>query len=85
MEEDLHLDQHISHTYNEELENLRKQVLTMGGLVETQCRSALDALVKGDAILAEAVATSDYKVNELEVQINAECTDILQDLDMMTA
>ena len=77
MEQDLHLDQHISHKYNEELEHLRSRVLEMGGLVESQCKKALKSLVKGKAELAEKVATSDYKVNELEVSINAECTDIL--------
>jgi phosphate transport system protein len=77
MEENLHLDQHISHKYNEELEHLRSRVLEMGGLVESQCTKALKSLVKGKAELAEKVATSDYKVNELEVAINAECTDIL--------
>ena len=77
MEEDLHLDHHISHRYNEELEHLRNRVLEMGGLVESNCRDALTSLVTGDASLAEAVASSDYKVNEMEVAINAECTDIL--------
>ena len=77
MEENLHLDQHISHKYNEELEHLRSRVLEMGGLVESQCKKALKSLIKGKAELAEKVATSDYKVNELEVAINAECTDIL--------
>ncbi|QFU77849.1 phosphate signaling complex protein PhoU [Halioglobus maricola] len=49
----------------------------MGGLVEKQCRNALKALTKGDLTLAEKVATSDYKVNDLEVSINAKCTDLL--------
>ena len=77
MEQDLHLDQHISQKYNEELEHLRGRVLAMGGMVEEHCRSALDALFRGDALLAESVASSDHKVNQLEVEINAECTDIL--------
>jgi phosphate transport system protein len=49
----------------------------MGGLVEQQCRQALDALVRGDGNLAKTVAKSDYKVNELELVISAQCTDIL--------
>jgi phosphate transport system protein len=77
VEEDLHLDHHISRKYNEELEHLRARVLEMGGLVEAQCRNALHALVDGNSSLAETVAGSDYKINELEVSINAECTDIL--------
>ncbi len=77
MEDDLHLDHHISRKYNEELEQIRRKVLAMGGLVEEQCRHALEALVDGDADLAEAVAASDHRVNRLEVDINADCTDIL--------
>jgi phosphate transport system protein len=77
MEENLHLHEHTSQKYNQELEELRKQVLVMGGLVEEQCRKALKALVKGKSRLASEVASSDYKVNELEVEINERCTDIL--------
>ena len=77
MEKDLHLDHHISHKFNEELERLKSEVLEMGGLVEAQCKNALLALVNGDAALAESVAGSDYKINELEVAINADCTAIL--------
>ena len=41
--ENLHIDQHISQQYNQELEDLRNKVLIMGGMVENQCRLALDA------------------------------------------
>ena len=77
MDDNLNLDHHISHKYNEELEEVRKAVLQMGGLVQDQCRKALEALVKGDAELAREVACSDCQVNDLEVAINAKCTDIL--------
>ena len=77
MDGNLNLDQHTSQKFNEELEALREQVLEMGGLVEEQCSKALKALVKGKADLAEEVATSDYKVNDLELAISARCTDIL--------
>ena len=77
MEQDLHIDQHISHKFNEELEAVRSRVLVMGGLVERQCQDALQALLKGDRELAEKVATSDREINELEVEINAMSTDVL--------
>jgi phosphate transport system protein len=77
VEEDLHLDHHISHKYNEELEHLKGRVLKMGGLAEDQCRNALLALSNGDLALAESVAGADHRINELEVAINAECTEIL--------
>ena len=77
MEEDLKIDHHISRTFNKELEELRSKVLGMGGLVERQCRDALKALVKCDAERAEKVASSDHEVNQLEVEINADCMEIL--------
>jgi phosphate transport system protein len=76
-EENLNIDHHISQNYNRELESLRAKVLSMGGIVERQCRNAVEALVQGDAELAEQVATSDHEVNALEVEINAECVEIL--------
>jgi phosphate transport system protein len=77
MEEDLHIDRHISRRYNEELQSLHRSVLAMGGLVEDQCRDALDALLNGDAELAAKVAGSDREINQMEVDISARCTDIL--------
>ena len=69
--------EHTSQSYNAELEALRTSVLTMGGLVEEQLQSAVEALIAGNEELAEKVAKSDYTVNELELEISAQCTDIL--------
>ncbi len=77
MDENLHLDQHTSQRFNQELEAVRAEVLRMGGLVEEHCRKALEALTNGDARLAREVASADHAVNDLEVAINAQCTDIL--------
>lgn len=71
------LSSHISRQFNEELEDIRSKVLAMGGLVEEHLRKSLDALSRSDAELAEDVASSDYKVNALEVSIDEECTEIL--------
>ncbi|MCB1701576.1 MAG: phosphate signaling complex protein PhoU [Pseudomonadales bacterium] len=77
MDKSQHTDQHTSQRFDAELEALRSSVLTMGGLVERQCRQALEALSKGDGELAGIVARSDREVNSLELQISAQCTDIL--------
>ncbi|WP_223178018.1 phosphate signaling complex protein PhoU [Pseudohalioglobus sediminis] len=77
MDEKLNLDQHTSQKFNEELQDICTRVLEMGGLVEEQCRKALKALVKDKLELAEEVATSDHKVNEMELAISERCTDIL--------
>ncbi|AKJ95372.1 MULTISPECIES: phosphate signaling complex protein PhoU [Thioalkalivibrio] len=69
--------QHISQQFNAELEDIIKQVMAMGGLVEQQLADAVHAMVEGDAELAEKVMTSDYEVNAKEVEIDEECTHIL--------
>ena len=68
---------HISQQYNAELEDIRSKVLQMGGLVEQQIDQALQALVKGDVALGEAVIMDDTKVNSMEVAIDEECSQII--------
>ncbi|MEH6395374.1 phosphate signaling complex protein PhoU [Pseudoalteromonas sp.] len=71
------INKHISGRFNQELENVRNHVLSMGGLVEQQLNSALDAVSNGDAELARKVRENDYKVNAMEVSIDEECTRII--------
>lgn len=73
----LNLDQHISHRYNEELEDLRTRVLNMGGLVEQQVANGLQALLNFDSELGEIVFNGDFEVNAMEVEIDEACTEIL--------
>lgn len=73
----LHLDQHISHQFNKELEDIRNKVLKMGGIVEQQVKDGLQALLEADNDLATKVAQGDYEVNALEVEIDEECTQVL--------
>jgi len=77
MDKELHLGQHISKRFNEELEEVRNQVMKMGGLVEQQVRSGLKALLEADRELAKKVVDDDVKVNSLEVEIDENCTQIL--------
>ncbi|MBB1296381.1 phosphate signaling complex protein PhoU [Pseudoalteromonas sp. SR41-7] len=71
------INKHISGRFNQELENVRNHVLSMGGLVEQQLSSALDAVSRNDAELAQKVRQNDYKVNAMEVSIDEECTRII--------
>ena len=71
------IPQHISQQFQHELEDIRSRVLEMGGLVEQQLTEALEALAKHDLGLAETVATSDHKVDILEVRLDGECTEII--------
>jgi phosphate transport system protein len=68
---------HISRQFNAELEDIRSRVLKMGGLVEQQIDQAIGALVSADSKLAESVATDDYRVNQMEVAIDEECSQII--------
>ncbi|MGX9418870.1 phosphate signaling complex protein PhoU [Vibrio sp. RC27] len=68
---------HISGQFNVELENIRTNVLTMGGLVEQQLTFAMQALNKQDYQLAEQVIRDDHRVNAMEVSIDEACTRII--------
>lgn len=68
---------HISRRFNQDIEDLRNKVLAMGGLVESQLSKAIAAIVSGDSELGLQVANDDYKVNDLEVSIDEECSRVL--------
>lgn len=69
--------EHTYKQYDAELEAVRGKVLEMGGLVEQQIVSALEALVKLDQNLAKEVMANDHRVNALEVQIDEDCSHII--------
>jgi len=69
--------QHISRKFNEELEQLRSQVSSMGGLVESQLTQAIEAIVSADSALGLEMAKRDVEVNRFEVKIDEECGRIL--------
>lgn len=71
------LSQHISQQYNEQLEDIRNNVLRMGGLVEQQLTDAITTLVENDTELGQKVVSNDWRVNALEVELDEECTHIL--------
>jgi phosphate transport system protein len=71
------LSHHISRRYNEDMERVRTQVLTMGGMVEQLLHKAISALVEGDSTLAESVSADDLAVNRMEMSIDEECSRVL--------
>ena len=64
------IERHTSKQFDVELEDVREQVLTMGGLVEQQIANGVKALIDGDSAIGEDVARSDYKINTMEVAID---------------
>lgn len=71
------IKQHISRQFNNEMEDIRNKVLTMGGLVEQQVDLATRAFMGYDMESAEKVVQQDQLVNELEKDIDHECTEIM--------
>jgi len=69
--------QTIAHKFNQELEQVRSQVLHMGGLVEEQLTEAVQAMVDGNVEMARIVVENDYRINAMEVAIDEECTRIV--------
>ncbi|RKR07228.1 PhoU-like phosphate uptake regulator [Kushneria sinocarnis] len=69
--------QHISSQFNQELEALKTHLMGMGGLVERQIQEAVAALLNNDSRAAEEVRDNDRQVNEMQLRIDDECTQIL--------
>lgn len=69
--------QHISRQFNQELEALKTQLMTMGGLVEQQVQEAIQALIDSDGRLAEKVRHREPDVNAMQLKIDEECTRVL--------
>ena len=70
-------DQHISRQFNQELENLRRDVMSMGGMAEEMVANAMIALLEGDVEQAETVIAADDQVNNMEKQIDEAAMEIL--------
>lgn len=68
---------HISQQFNEDLDEVKKQLLEMGGQVEHQINDAMEALVEADSELAETVMSNDDQINRMEMSIDEDCARIL--------
>lgn len=73
----MNLDQHISQQYNADLEQLRADLLAMGGLVEEQLANAIEAIETANSELAERVLNVEDEVDSREMAIDGECMTIL--------
>ena len=69
--------EHTSKQFDAELEAVRARVLQMGGLVESQIKSAIESLVNGDVAQMNRVIADDHRVNALEVEIDESCVRII--------
>src|ERR1039458_3870821 len=69
--------EHISRQFDADLEAIRAYVLQMGGLVESQIKSAVESLVSGDVALMTRVINDDHRVNAMEVKIDEACSQVI--------
>jgi len=69
--------EHTSKQFDAELEAVRARVLQMGGLVESQIRLSIKALVNGDVPLMNRIIADDHRVNAMEVEIDESCNQII--------
>lgn len=73
----LHLDQHISRQYNEELEQVRNDMLAMGKLALEQLTGSLAAVLACDRQRGLELDAADDQIDELERSIDDEAQGIL--------
>jgi len=62
---------------DQEFEQIRRTLLRMGGLVERQIREAMQALVERDSARAQAVIRADDEVDQLQKEIDGQCSRML--------
>lgn len=78
--------------FTEELEELRKELLTMAGLVELAVHESVLSLTERDPDRAQQVLVNEAKINQLEIRIDELATQLLAlhqpmagDLRLLTA
>ncbi|WKZ56182.1 MAG: phosphate signaling complex protein PhoU [Bdellovibrionota bacterium] len=63
--------------FQRELQTIKKKILNLGVLVEKNVYSAVKSVLTRDGALAEVVVRSDSAVDQLEVDIEEDCLEIL--------
>lgn len=71
------MGEHSSKAYDTELEGIRSKVLLMGGMVETMFLDAMTCFRIGNLERAERVIAEDSNVNQLEVQLDDQCSHLI--------
>ena len=67
-------EEHIYRKFDEDLEDIRANVIQMGAIIEEQIRNAIQSLEQIDPQLAQKVINRDEDVNDLETLIEEECS-----------
>jgi phosphate transport system protein len=63
--------------FQDELQQLKNRLLTMGGLVEERVHAAIVALIERRAVTAERTIAGDREINDLQIEIDECCLKLL--------
>jgi phosphate transport system protein len=67
----------IRSAFDQELENLRDDILHLGSMVDTAMRLSMEALKERDPALARQIIADDEKINDLRFKIEEGCLGLL--------
>jgi len=69
--------EHLSRRFDTDLNEIREKLLEMGGKVEVMIANAMQSLVERDTGLAERTIDFDHEINQLEMEIDEKCLEVL--------
>ena len=68
---------HISTQFDADLEDIRTRMLQMGGLVESQVRSAVALYEDGEESAYEVIRATEDRINQSEIDLDDRCTHLI--------
>jgi phosphate transport system protein len=63
--------------FHRELEKIKKNILSLGAMVEERVQMAIKAIENRDAVVAEQIIRSDHEINEMEMEVEEDCLKVL--------
>jgi len=60
-----------------EIEKIKRQILSLGAMVEDRFQKAIYAIKTGDIALAVKIIDTDFEIDEREIEVEEECLKIL--------
>ena len=71
------MEKRIRKQFTKELEDIKKQILALGAMVEERVQMAIKSIDTNDSDLAQKIIKTDYEIDEREVEIEEECLKVL--------
>ncbi len=63
--------------FHKELQKIKKQILTLGAMIENNVKDIKAAIATFDPEIAAAIIKSDHLIDEMEVEMEEECLKVL--------